>query len=322
MIDFELVDPETLKTCLTGVKGDRPVLLEAHFSSIDHPLQDDKPPLRHLPGAIQVHPSYLEAGRNESGYYPFYQSPEDGNLLPHDELVDALEALGIRPDSFVVVYGSEPDGTMAAARLIWGLMVAGVKKIRLLDGGFEAWLARGGPTVTEVKKATNVANSTPSVNRRTSFRVDWQAHPEFLATTSEVREMTRLNGSAPVRLIDVRNVGEYDGTLKDFYPFFSKAGHIPGAVFQGNWDTLVDRETQKIGPKLEDVRRRWSDAGIIDENVERGATSLIFYCGTGWRSSIPFLIAILLGFRAKNYDDGFYGWSWQEENEIALGGPG
>gem|GEM_PF-2337895 len=27
----------------------------------------------------------------------------------------------------------------------------------------------------------------------------------------------------------------------------------------------------------------------------------------------------LLGLKAKNYDDGFYGWSWHEENEIALG---
>jgi len=32
-------------------------------------------------------------------------------------------------------------------------------------------------------------------------------------------------------------------------------------------------------------------------------------CGTGWRSSVSFLIARLLGLRAKNYDDGFYGWS-------------
>lgn len=84
----------------------------------------------------------------------------------------------------------------------------------------------------------------------------------------------------------------------------------------GNWNNLVDPETQKFGPKLEDIRQRWHELGIIDINAKAGQTSLIFYCGTGWRSSVSFLISILLGIPAKNYDSGFYGWSWNRENEI------
>ena len=45
---------------------------------------------------------------------------------------------------------------------------------------------------------------------------------------------------------------------------------------------------------------------------------LIFYCGTGWRSSVALLVALQLGLRAKNYDSGFYGWSWGGENRIAV----
>ena len=45
-------------------------------------------------------------------------------------------------------------------------------------------------------------------------------------------------------------------------------------------------------------------------------TQFIFYCGTGWRSSIAFLVACLLGLPAKNYEDGFYGWSDCATNAI------
>ena len=81
--------------------------------------------------------------------------------------------------------------------------------------------------------------------------------------------------------------------------------------------TIVDAHSHKVGPMLEAVRVRWQDLGIIDPGVEQGETELIFYCGTGWRSSLSFLVARLLGFRARNYDDGFYGWSWDPANEIA-----
>ena len=103
--------------------------------------------------------------------------------------------------------------------------------------------------------------------------------------------------------------------------FFSKAGHIPSANYQGDWQNLVEEGTQQIGRMLETVLQRWREQGIIDADVESGESILIFYCGTGWRSSIAVVVALLLGLRAKNYDDGFYGWSWDEQNEIAKGDP-
>ena len=121
------------------------------------------------------------------------------------------------------------------------------------------------------------------------------------------------------KLVDVRGRGEWDGSLTHHYPFFSKAGHIPTAEFQGDWENLVDKNTHKLGPMLDTVGKRWRKLGIIDSGVSPSRTTLIFYCGTGWRSSIAFLVALLLGVRAKNYDSGFYGWSWNEENEIAMG---
>ena len=314
MTDFSLATPADFPGHeRSAADGSLPVILEAHFSSFDHPLDGDLPVPRHLPGAIQIHPSYLEAGTDESKYYPHYQCPGDGNVLPPERLVEALGTLGITPDREVWVYGTEPDGIMAAARLIWGLMYAGIRKIRLLDGGVETWLASGGPTVSAIPHATDLARSAGPIVEGFSA---WPVRPELLATTPEVKTMTESRLGVPSRLVDVRRPGEYDGTETRYYPFFSKAGHIPRAVLQGNWINLVEDDTRKVGPALDGVRQRWIEQGIVDEGVERGDTTLIFYCGTGWRSSLSFLVATLLGYRAKNFDDGFYGWSWTGENEV------
>ncbi|MDF1852220.1 MAG: rhodanese-like domain-containing protein [Verrucomicrobiales bacterium] len=319
MTDFALVSPEEFAQRLTASdREDPPLVLEAHFSSFDHPLDGDQPVSRHLPGAIQIHPSYLEAGTDQSKYYPHYECPSDGNVLSPDRLKEALAALGISSDREVWIYGTEPDGIMAAARLIWGLFYAGVETIRLLDGGLEAWIAAGEATVSSIPHAVDLAGS---VGELPGIAPDWKVRSEFLASLAEVQQIASSGMGATSRLVDVRRPGEYDGSETKYYPFFSKAGHIPRAVLQGNWINLVDGETRKVGPALTEVRRRWIELGIVDESVERGDTPLIFYCGTGWRSSLSFLVANLLGYRAKNFDDGFYGWSWTDENEVAYCDP-
>lgn len=319
MTDFALAGPEGF-AARAAIKNhrSRPVILETHFSSFDHPLVGDLPVAQHIPGAIQVHPSYLEAGTDESRYYPHYQCPADGNVLQPGELIKAIHSLGITPEREVWIYGTEPDGIMAAARLIWGLMYAGIKTIRLLDGGLDAWLAFGGPTVSSIPTAIEVAHAARPTGNRWSA---WRVRPEYLATTPEVREIAESGVGVSARLVDVRRTDEYNGAETRYYPFFSKAGHIPGAILQGNWINLVEKESRKIQPVLENVRRRWRELGIIDEAVEKRDTTIIFYCGTGWRSSLSFLVASLLGYRAKNFDDGFYGWSWDAKNEVATGVP-
>lgn len=310
---FALIHPQTLMHSLALEEFPQtPLILEAHFSSVDHPLDPEMPIFQHLPGAIQVHPSYLEAGINRQKYYPFYDHPTEANVLPAVELQLALEKLGITPDSQVVVYGSDPDGVMAAARLCWGLIYAGVHHVRLLDGGIDAWLAHGGQTCLEIKSVWDVHHS----DRPSST---WSHRPEYLATISEVKNFV-TGDQAPQfgKLIDVRTEAEWHGTSAKKYPFFSKTGHIPRAIHQGDWDNLMDGSSKSLGPHLEVVARRWKMQGIIDQHVEEGTTPLTFYCGTGWRSSIAFLVAHLLGFRARNFESGFYGWSHDPNHPLVI----
>ena len=133
-----------------------------------------------------------------------------------------------------------------------------------------------------------------------------------------MKDFVQSQGESDWRVVDVRTEGEWSGATIKKYPFFSRGGHIPGAIHQGDWNNLMDGTSRSLRPHLEVVACRWRELGIVDEEVENGSTTLIFYCGTGWRSSIAFLVAHLLGFQAKNFDDGFYGWSFDPENEVVV----
>lgn len=307
MLNFKLLEPESLAGSIVPPGG---VLLESQFSSIDHPPRDDRP--LHIPGALLVHPSYFEAGTDRARYYPHYRGAEDGNLLPDHELIRAIERLGIGPDTPVVVYGREPEGTMAAARVVWALLYAGVQSVSLLDGGLDGWLEAGGETTSTIADACDPHWVGPAIARSTS----WSVRTHLRASTEEVRAAATETGR--VRLVDVRRRAEWDGSGVNHYPFYSDAGHIPSALHQGDWDTLLDPTTRRMGPRIEEVAVRWREQGILDGCVRAGRKTLVFYCGTGWRSSAAFLVACLLGLTAKNYEDGFYGWSRCDRNEIAM----
>ena len=101
------------------------VILEVNFPEHDafeahgEPVVASPRARRCIPGAISVHPSYFEAGFDESKYYPRYGCPEDGNLLPDDRLHAAIARLGITEDTMVVVYGKGAVAPMAACRALW-----------------------------------------------------------------------------------------------------------------------------------------------------------------------------------------------------------
>ena len=125
---------------------------------------------------------------------------------------------------------------------------------------------------------------------------------QFLASSAEVRAVSR--GEAAGVLVDVRKLGEYDGSFKDNYGFFATAGHIPSCVYQGNWDELItDDGTDRLCDPAE-VEARWRALGLHE-----GRGALIFYCGSGWRSSVTFLMCLMIGWDAKNYDGGWFAWS-------------
>ncbi|WP_422409281.1 MULTISPECIES: sulfurtransferase [unclassified Endozoicomonas] len=90
--------------------------------------------VEHIPGALHVETGSLESIIKES-----------------KKLVSVLLRLGITKDTPIVVYG---DDMIAAARVLFVLQYAGVKDVRLLNGGLKAWTGSGFPVERGINHAT------------------------------------------------------------------------------------------------------------------------------------------------------------------------
>ena len=186
----------------------------------------------------------------------------------------------------MVVYGAK---TIAAARVWWVLYYAGVHDVRLLNGGYAAWLRAGYPGETQ---------SNEPVRRTFTAK----ARAGVLATTAEIRDL----GSKAL-LADVRSRDEFLGRVSG-YDYLDRKGRIPGAVHFENADDSAGHYQNSDGTlkPVDEIRRLWAGHGLVSSDQRE----VIFYCGSGWRSSLAYVYALAMGFeRIRNYSDGWSGWS-------------
>ena len=299
----KLVYAKWLKDLMDGknpptYSGKKYVILETRYvgKSISQPGQVQEFP--HIPGAIAIHPCYLEHENNTEKYYPKYSNPSDGNLLPPNRLKDALRKLGITKDTLVVVYGNGKITPMTSARVAWALMYAGVEDVRILNGGFTAWREEGFPIADKPAKPVEVSDFNGTV----------PGHPEYLATTDYIKDMTQGKRPESV-LVEVRRLEEHDGKINP-YGFFEKKGRIPESAWMGDWNALVNLSNDTFRSQSE-ILNIWKKLNVTPEKEP------VFYCGTGWRSSMGFFFAYLAGFdKMRNYDGSFYEWSWDDNRPI------
>ncbi len=232
----------------------------------------------HVPGAIHIDTDVFENG-----------SPR-WHLLPPDRLSRALGELGIGSDSVVVVYSHQ---TVAAARVWWVMQYAGVADVRYLDGGLGAW-----------KRAGFKVETTRSQLPPTVFQAKPREH--LLAATDYVRERRQT-----AVLADVRSPREFRGETSG-YSYLKAKGRIHGAVAAGDASDQARLYQNPDGTlrRVEEIRKLWQEAGLLTDD----GREVIFYCGSGWRSSLALLYARLMGLHnVRNYSDGWSGWSTRYE---------
>jgi thiosulfate/3-mercaptopyruvate sulfurtransferase len=103
------------------------------------------------------------------------------------------------------------------------------------------------------------------------------------------------------------------------------AGGIHGTgCFQAAGDDgafLYKQRDGRLGPPAE-ILAHWRQSGIIPaKEGGRFEREVVFYCGGGWRSSVAFFHAWLLGFEnIRNYSDGWSGWSTEYQADPAATG--
>lgn len=259
----------------------------------------------HIPGALSLDTNTLE-------------SPETWNRRSPAEVRAALLGMGITADTTVVLYGrfSSPDnadpfpgssaGQLAAFRCAFIMLWAGVKDVRVLNGGLQSWLDEGYAT------STHPGEPRPAE----SFGVEIPAAPELAVDLPEARQIL---ASPDANLVSVRSWPEHIGEVSG-YNYIEKKGRIPGSVFAScgsdayhmeNYRNL-DHTTREFG----EIVAAWRSVGITPEKHNA------FFCGTGWRGSEAFFNAWLMGWpRVSVYDGGWYEWSSDESNPIETGEP-
>ena len=299
-----LVYPRWLKILLDGgtppeYKGGDFVVCHAHYRNPGAYEEG------HIPGAIAVDTNTLE-------------SPETWNRRSPEELKETLESLGISEDTTVILYGrfSFPDnrdpfpgssaGHLGAIRAAFIMMYAGVRDVRILNGGLRSWEDEGFSVTTREYKPLN----------RSLFKIPVPGRPELAVDVPEAREILV---SDQAELVSVRSWPEYIGEVSG-YNYIEKKGRIPGSVF-GNCGTDAYhmenyRNLDHTTREYHEIEEIWREVGVVPEKHNA------FYCGTGWRGSEAWLNAWLMGWpRVSVFDGGWFEWSSDPDNPIETGVP-
>jgi Rhodanese-related sulfurtransferase len=152
----------------------------------------------HLPGAIFLDLDTDLAAAEGPGRHP---------LPSPDEFRDRLEAAGIGSTDEVVVY--DDVGGWVAARLWWMLDDLGHARVRVLEGGYPAWVAAGLPVTAEPPAAR--------ARGRLRLRDSW---------TNVIDRAGVAAGLGTFVLLDARGGPRYRGEVE---PIDAVPGHIPTA---------------------------------------------------------------------------------------------
>ena len=215
--------------------------------------------------------------------------PEGDTLrLASPDRIAALAArTGVADGGTVVVY-DDTQG-LYASRVWWSLRAYGLESVRVLDGGFGAWLAEGRPLAH-----TGVDGAAALAGPSTAVPFTPRGPNRMQLSTADVRG---LLGSPDVQLLDARAPAEYRG----FEGNTRRLGHIPGAI-----NVPVGGMHEPGSQHLRDgeaLRARFHAA-----NVSRGRR-MVTYDGSGIAAAKLAFVLTLLGHEdVAVYDGGWAEW--------------
>lgn len=224
----------------------------------------------HIPGAQKL------------GLNPLLHDP--GRVVAPDVFAAEMERLGIGADTEVIAY--DDGNNLFGARLWWVLHHYGHTRVRVLDGGWDGWVATGRPVTNACAPAVKPGCFTP---RMVS---------DLLAETADVRAAM----DDPNRqILDVRGDAEWQRAEPTASAL---AGHVPGALHLV-WTDVIDPGTHRFRPAL-DLRTLMVRLGL------RREAEIITYCQGGIRAAHAVLALNHAGFpRVRNYEGSWAEWSRQ-----------
>lgn len=223
--------------------------------------------LEHVPTAINLPTNLI-----------FNESGDPNRIAPLHQVKKYFSQAGIKNTDNIILYD---DGLLKdAAYTFWVMETYGHKNIRVLDGGFPAWVSAKG-TVTGTLSKRPVSNYIPTIT------------PEYLASKLVTRLAVENNNIA---IVDAR-------TKEDYLGHSSKAerhGHIKGAM-NIPWTENLDLSGNE--PHLKSDHEL---AKLYNKLANKSET--IAYCNRGRESALTYLILRRLGHKVSIYDGAWFEW--------------
>lgn len=284
-----LIDASSLLK-LVAAQDSNLVLLDCRFD-LGNPAAGRHAYLNgHIPGAL-----FADLNRDLSS--PI--GPKTGrHPLPEARALAArVKAWRVHPGSQVVVY-DELNGSFAA-RAWWLLRWIGHPAVAVLDGGFKAWVAAGGPLATGEPTTPPLPGASTVAE---DIRVDADAVVDAEQVAALLRDPRRL-------LVDARAAERFAGSVE---PIDSVAGHVAGAVNRPF--------SQNLGPDghflpAQQLRQQWQS-----QLGDRSASDVVAMCGSGVTACHNLLSLEIAGLRgAKLYAGSWSEWIRDPNRPIARG---
>lgn len=259
----------------------------------------------HIPGAYhcsvrQVESSTYAAYANNT---IDYTDENLGNLHEPAELAALLKKYNITKDTMVILYGAHP----ATERVAFCFLYCGVENVKVLNGSLTNWKNAGYEVETKV--------NTPVTDENYDFGTTVPAHPEYIVSKEELKD--KLANDKNFRLVSIRSLDEFKGLSDGNYPMLQEKGEIAGAVFgrAGN-DANTMEEYMNAGGTLISYERF---KGFMADSYVYPTNEVCFFCGTGWRATMPLLMAYEKGWKVSLYDGGWWQWTRDlEHNAIQM----
>jgi thiosulfate/3-mercaptopyruvate sulfurtransferase len=234
----------------------------------------------HLPGAV-----FIDLDRDLSG------PPGAGGRHPLPDTAGferAMRAAGVSQRSRVVMY--DDADAVAAARAWWDLRYYGHQDVRVLDGGYRAWLAAG-LAVTADEPAPQPGDFTARPGQM----------PVLDASAAQATAQTGI-------LLDARSAERYRGENEHVDPV---AGHIPSAVSAPSTGNVNAEGTFRDAAEL---AARFAGLGV----KPGGAVGA--YCGSGVTAAHEVLALALAGIPAALYVGSWSNWIADPARPVTSGG--
>jgi thiosulfate/3-mercaptopyruvate sulfurtransferase len=225
----------------------------------------------HIPGAVYI------------DWTTDIVDPEDPvpvQIAPPGIFAEAMGARGIGDETLVVAV--DHTGGQFATRLWWALSYYGHDNVRVLDGGWNAWV-REKRTIEAGEVAVARAVFTP------------RPRPDLRFTASQLAGLLD-HPELGCQLVDARDPGQYSGARRRG----PRGGRVPGAI---NVARDLFFAPQGGFLPLDEIQRRIEAHGV------RADQPIIAYCNGGVAATVVLFNLARLGYAdLANYDGSWNEW--------------